>query len=70
MRRSGNGTTLVFTYVPSLAPLMDPRGPTLWPIIALGAIVGAVLSFFLARDQSVALERGELAEREITRRAA
>ncbi len=70
MRRSGNGTTLVFTYVPSLAPLMDPCGPTLWPIIALGAIVGAVLSFFLARDQSVALERGELAEREITRRAA
>lgn len=66
----GGLTTLVFTYVPSLAPLMDPRSPTLWLIIAAGAIVGAILSFFLARKQSIKLERGEIAEREITRHAA
>jgi membrane protein DedA with SNARE-associated domain len=65
----GGLATLALTYVPSLTPLFDPRAPTLWVIIGVGALVGAVVSFFLGRRQSVALEQGERAEREIRRAA-
>lgn len=65
----GGLATLAFTYVPQLAPLFDPRGTTLWIIVGLGAVIGAVVSFFLAREHAVALEQGERAEREIRRAA-
>lgn len=52
--------SLVLTYVPELRWLMDPGSPVLYVTLAIAAVIGAVLSFFLAREHVVEVkERAE-----------
>jgi len=57
--------SLVLTYSPDLKGLLDPQSPVLYVTLTVAALIGAVLSFFLARKHVVQVnERTEPAERQ------
>jgi predicted membrane protein len=62
--------SLVLAYPSELRGVFDPRSPTFYLIVAIAALIGAVVSFFLARERVVEtkerLERGDV----VSRRAA
>ena len=63
----GGLVSLVLAYPSELRGVFDPRSPTFYLIVATAALIGAVVSFFLARERVVEtkerVERGDAASR-------
>jgi hypothetical protein len=61
--------SMVLTYSPDLRGVLDPSSPTLYLILATAAVIGAVVSYFLAR-RHVAEVKQRVETRDASRRAA
>ncbi len=62
-------TSLVLTYIDWIQPMMSLGSPTLYVIVGGAAALGAVVSFFLAREHVVEVKE-RVETRELSRRAA
>jgi len=61
--------SMILTYVPDLRAVLDPGSISLYLIVGTAALIGAVVSYFLARRHVV--EASEQVEtRDASRRAA
>jgi predicted membrane protein len=61
--------SMILTYVPDLRGALDPSSVTLYLIVGAAALIGAVVSYFLARRHVVAA-RERVETRDASRRAA
>jgi hypothetical protein len=62
-------TSLVLTYIDWIQPMMSLGSPTLYMIVGAAAAIGAVVSFFLAREHVVEVKE-RVEQRDVSRRAA
>jgi uncharacterized membrane protein YoaK (UPF0700 family) len=63
----GAVASMVLTYSADLRSILVPTSPALYIIVAVAALIGAGVSFFLARERAVLVkeqvEQSEVAER-------
>ena len=62
--------SLVLTYAPDLRGVLDPSSPTLYLIVGTAALIGAALSFKLARTHVVEVKERVEQQDAAARRAA
>jgi len=62
--------SLALTYSPDLRGALDPRSPSLYMIVGTAALIGAVVSFLLAREPVVEVKERAETRDDPSRRAA